>query len=161
MCRTYHDKNNKCYVQAMLPKGKKYQLVFFDFESETRRIYDDHDDDDENSGNIDEGSAINSKIHIVNTVCATYFCDECLCSVDIDYIQADFSDKDCQRCCSSTNGERRMKTFITGVGGCEDALEWFVRWLFTGIPGGCNRPETTYVIGHYAGRFLFVLCGEK
>lgn len=123
-------------------------MVFFDFESETRRIDDDEDADDDD----EQQTTISSKIHIVNTVSAMYFCVECICDVNIDDIQADLSDKGCHKCCTSTKGGRRMKTFITGVDECEDALEWFVRWLFAGIPGGCNRPETTYVFGHYAGR---------
>ena len=46
-----------------------------------------------------------------------------------------------------------MNTWINGVGGCNDALNDFLQWLFDGLPGGRKREVVTYVFGHYAGKY--------
>lgn len=86
-----------------------------------------------------------------------FFCHEC-CKYALDPstggITCESNTTECKTglCQASEKGERRMKTFISGVDNCVDALRWFLVWLFNGLPGGNTRPYPTYVIGHYCGR---------
>ena len=105
----------------------------------------------------DEGEndmKIKGRLHQVNCVSTMIFCHECCKTMELNEINAESTTENCKTglCRSSENGERRMCTFINGINGCADALQWFLVYLFNGIPGGNTRPYTTYVIGHYCGR---------
>ena len=82
------------------------------------------------------------------------FCYECVRSVNIDAINAEMSLKHCQNCCKGDSTENRMKTWIVGVDGCENALEAFMVWMISGIPGGSKRSISTYALAHYSGRYV-------
>ena len=141
-CFSYHSTRDRCYVQPIEPKDKKYYLVFFDFECTTHLPVLESLDDEEPT----------SRFHSVNCVSAMLFCSKCTKDVDLEDIHADLSiDSNCL-CRSKAMPERRMITWINGVDNCPDALDAFLTWLFTGIAGGTDRPHTTYVFGHYCGR---------
>lgn len=114
-----------------------------------RSLFVFDDEDDENSD-----LKIKGKLHQVNCVSTMIFCHDCCKNLDLNEINAESMTTNCNSglCRSSVDGERRMRTFINGVNGCIDALQWFLIYLFNGIPGGNSRPYTTYVIGHYCGR---------
>lgn len=140
---------NKCYVQPFNPKSKTYWLVFFDFECSTHIPVIESLDDEEPT----------ARFHSVNCVSAMIFCNECATQIDLSDLNANTTtsvDLDCL-CRKNNVPERRMVTWINDVDGCTDALDSFITWLFNGIGGGLERRHTTYVMGHYCGRFLACL----
>ena len=123
----------------------------------------DHFDDDDDDEDEDVEQSSNKpviKLHRVNCVSAMLFCYSC-CQNVIDAngqckITAESWTSECEGglCKLEEKGERRMKTWISGVDGCIDALSSFFRWLIDGLPGGRKRSHATYVLGHYCGRYF-------
>ena len=148
-CYSFHDPKIKCFVQAIEPKYKPYWLVFFDFESCTYLPVIESLDDEEPA----------ARFHAVNCVSAMIFCSECTNELDLSAIHANSTTNVNSNClCRKSNcAERRMITWINDVDGCVDSLDSFITWLFNGIGIGLERPHTTYVIGHYCGRFFHSL----
>ena len=149
-----------CVVKKIVPRQKKYHLIFYDFESTTHtelvKCKEVGSDDDEIREEIMYndywGRKPTIKMHLVNCVSAMLFCNECAKNVSIDNVTAEQKTTGCQHCRISSDGEQRMHTWINNVHHCEDALRWFIQWIFNGIPGGVNRKETSIVIAHFSGR---------
>lgn len=95
-----------------------------------------------------------AKIHAVNCVSSMTFCSKCVSKCDLTSLNAISTTKNFKCFCrESEHGEKRMNTWINGVGGCNDALNDFLQWLFDGLPGGRKREVVTYVFGHYSGKY--------
>jgi hypothetical protein len=72
----------------------------------------------------------------------------------------------CKICGGNGGGEKdhqqnRMRTWITDVDGCKDALNAFVQWIISEVGSGKNRSVKTIAVAHFAGRYdMHLLAGE-
>ena len=169
-CHTKHHKDEGCYVQRIRPKTPIYIFVVFDFECTTHTpVIDKYLDVDEQQRGY---------VHCVNCVSAMVYCSICLEEgqrnheglLD-EWIDTESTTGECQICSSKAPNEKdilvdqrqtslRMKTWITNVNGCRDALKSFVDWIVNMMGTGRNRKEKTIAIGHYAGRYdIHLLAG--
>nr|CAD2205577.1 unnamed protein product [Meloidogyne enterolobii] len=148
LCRSWHNRDEKCFVQTIVPSQKQrdYLLVVFDFECELMSPLKNIDEwckleKDINDLPEDE----NYRLHHVNCVSALLLCSICMKNDE-------WKDENTGECKNCGPGRSRMQSWSGAK--YENPLRVFLEWLIDGL--GRERAGRTYAISHYGG-FVFYL----
>nr|CAD2205483.1 unnamed protein product [Meloidogyne enterolobii] len=136
LCRSRHRRDEKCYVQPIVPKhSQTYLMIVFDFECELISSSKNTDD----SSSRDE----NYQLHHVNCVSAMLLCSTCMQNNN-------WKEKYTGACKTCGPGIPRMRTW-TGAN-YKNPLREFLEWIIFGLDN--KRKGRTLAISHYGG-FVF------
>uniref|UniRef100_A0A1I8B7B9 DNA-directed DNA polymerase n=1 Tax=Meloidogyne hapla TaxID=6305 RepID=A0A1I8B7B9_MELHA len=157
LCRSWHKREEKCYVQPIIPRRaiKNYLMIVFDFECELLSpIYNIEDWKDLESAGLTPSRAIpideNYQLHHVNCVSAMLFCARCM-------QEEQWKEDETGSCKFCGPGLKRMRSWTADT--CNNPLREFLEWLIVGL--GRERTGRTYAISHYGGRYdMHLLLGE-
>uniref|UniRef100_A0A914MNU5 DNA-directed DNA polymerase n=2 Tax=Meloidogyne TaxID=189290 RepID=A0A914MNU5_MELIC len=143
LCRSRHRRDEKCYVQPIVPKhSQTYLMIVFDFECELISSSKNTDD----SSSRDE----NYQLHHVNCVSAMLLCSTCMQNNN-------WKEKYTGACKTCGPGIPRMRTW-TGAN-YKNPLREFLEWIIFGLDN--KRKGRTLAISHYGGRYdMHLLLGE-
>nr|CAD2207804.1 unnamed protein product [Meloidogyne enterolobii] len=156
LCRSFHKRDEQCYVQPIVPKNKQnYLLIVFDFECELISPTKNNEawKQLENDG-LTPLRALpddeNYQLHHVNCVSALLMCSRCMGNNSWKNDETG----DCKIC---GIGLTRMKSWTAAF--YKNPLREFLEWLINGL--GYDRTLRTYAISHYGGRYdMHLLLGE-
>nr|CAD2203283.1 unnamed protein product [Meloidogyne enterolobii] len=147
LCRSFHKREERCYVQPLIPKKEhEYLLIVFDFECElispTRNKQEwQHLQNNAlmplNAIPDDE----NYQVHHVN--CALLMCSRCIRNDN-------WKNEKTGRCKTCGMDMPRMRTWTAAD--FLNPLREFLEWLINGL--GNERSWKTYAISHYGGFLL-------
>nr|CAD2200857.1 unnamed protein product [Meloidogyne enterolobii] len=153
LCKSWHRREEHCYVQPIIPKQsqKDYLLIIFDFECELVSPIKNAIEWD----NIGKGSSTipddeNYQFHHVNCVSAMLMCSKCMRNEK----WKEENTNGCKICCKVKS---RMRSW-TGAD-YDNPLREFLHWLIYDLDH--ERTGRTYAISHYGGRYdMHLLLGE-
>nr|CAD2193113.1 unnamed protein product [Meloidogyne enterolobii] len=155
-CRSYHKREEQCYVQPIVPKNdRNYLLVVFDFECELISPIKNKDEWKclKNDGLISLNNLPNDEnyqLHHVNCVSTLLICARCMSSNN----WKDVTTGNCKIC---GIGATRMRSWTSAD--FKNPLREFLDWLIVGL--GRERSGRTYAISHYGGRYdMHLLLGD-
>nr|CAD2177719.1 unnamed protein product [Meloidogyne enterolobii] len=154
LCRSYHKREERCYVQPLVPKNDlEYLLIVFDFECELiSPARNDQEwkklQNDALMPLITAPTDENYQIHHVN--CALLMCARCIGNDN-------WKNEKTGRCKTCGMDMPRMRTWTAAD--FSNPLREFLEWLINGL--GNKRSGKTYAISHYGGRYdMHLLLGE-